>query len=197
MPFVGPWGTFIHIPKTGGQWMRHVLRSNFDLEKNSYRNVKYTHTLPEDKAEGTWWTVVRHPAEWLRSFWAHRYHECYAVGHFQLRPIDSSAWNTFNVRTVGLLDWDFERFARRMATKEPGLISWFFFYFLAPRVQAIRLEDVDDFLFRNFGIAELPKKANTGYGKLGDKWPEEITEEIRYLIKEAEPLLYDTFKWEA
>lgn len=85
MTLLLPNSVFIHIPKTGGTWVRQALE-DADLSiatilsrdrKESYNNtIDSWHNVP------TWdiryqerpnrFCFVRHPAEWYRSYWAFR-----------------------------------------------------------------------------------------------------------------------------
>jgi hypothetical protein len=73
---------FLHIPKTGGVWVRDVLKQN-DLYLRNIRvsNKKYTtnnpgswHNVPWDDADFIArphrFGFVRHPLTWYRSYWA-------------------------------------------------------------------------------------------------------------------------------
>jgi len=69
MAYVGPWGTFYHIPKCGGVSLRYFLRTHFH---DAGREIGNQHTPPaphHDLKDA--WTVVRHPAEWLLSYFAY------------------------------------------------------------------------------------------------------------------------------
>lgn len=62
---------FIHVPKTGGSWVRDVL-----IENNGQK-FSYPHDLPEHHAKAIKklklvpFSFVRHPLELVYSFWKH------------------------------------------------------------------------------------------------------------------------------
>lgn len=69
MAYRGVWGTFYHIPKCGGVALRSFLRSHYHDPGTEIGN---RHTLPQEDHDLTnAWTVVRHPAEWLLSYYAY------------------------------------------------------------------------------------------------------------------------------
>lgn len=197
MPFVGKWGVFIHIPKTGGQWMRRVLKK-YDPEQTWYQ-IPDTHTLPktlEGIEDQQWWTIVRHPAEWLRSYWAHRCHESGATKRFSVKQSKSEIWMTLCALTLPHMNWDLEKFTLNVVTELPGLVSWFYHYYLAPNVKAVRLDDVNEFLAQTFDIHNPQPKLNTSKVKMKKELPE-ISPKMRRIIRASEIALYETFNWEA
>lgn len=71
MALQGPWGTYIHIYKTGGMSVRKMLTDEF---KTPGTEIESFHTAPL-RIEGFTFTVVRNPVYWLRSFWAYYLHK--------------------------------------------------------------------------------------------------------------------------
>ncbi|MAH46489.1 hypothetical protein CMI37_11695 [Candidatus Pacearchaeota archaeon] len=71
---------FIHIPKTGGSWVRQATRrSGIVTNEIHYRNSEkkpehWQHCTPADlNCEGRFtFCFVRHPLDWYASFWAYR-----------------------------------------------------------------------------------------------------------------------------
>ena len=72
MTVILPNSVFIHIPKTGGMWVRSALEQS-DLVTESYG---FRHTVPllyEKYMERTFrFCFVRHPLTWYKSYWAMR-----------------------------------------------------------------------------------------------------------------------------
>ncbi len=64
---------YIHVPKCGGQFVRAVLKEAGGRvdEDPSYHGVPLPHVL----GHRTVYAGMRHPAPWLRSYWAHRTRE--------------------------------------------------------------------------------------------------------------------------
>jgi len=60
---------FLHVPKTGGSWVKAVLLQSTDLVVERGGNW---HSIPEGKAyPGKFrFAFVRHPLTWYQSFWA-------------------------------------------------------------------------------------------------------------------------------
>lgn len=70
---IGKGWSFIHIPKCGGTALRRHLTGK---EVGDYLPLGSScairsdwHRLPKKRPNGRVFTVVRHPASWLRSFW--------------------------------------------------------------------------------------------------------------------------------
>jgi hypothetical protein len=72
MSLILPNSVFLHIPKTGGMWVREVLH-NCNLVVKSY---EFRHDIPV--ADERYHTInyrfcfVRHPATWYKSYWSMR-----------------------------------------------------------------------------------------------------------------------------
>jgi hypothetical protein len=70
-----PQAIFIHVPKTGGTWIRHVL----DAAGLARGELGRAHATPDElrhepqfRDAGVVFAFVRHPLEWYRSYWAYR-----------------------------------------------------------------------------------------------------------------------------
>lgn len=90
MAFLTPKATFVHTPKTGGQWVRLAL----DRAGLLVGSVGVIHSSPDEVAASDEYrsrtfsfAMVRHPLSWYASMWAHRVDE-------QWEPIDDLDWFT-------------------------------------------------------------------------------------------------------
>lgn len=88
MAFLLPNSLFIHIPKTGGQWVASALeRAGVPLQQ-----IGPVHASPDEirdavKGRSIVFAAVRHPLSWYPSMWAHRMDE-------RWEPIDDLEWFT-------------------------------------------------------------------------------------------------------
>jgi len=90
MAYLLPNSTFIHIPKTAGQWAAAALE-NAGLVVD---RIGVVHASPDEleqeeefRRRNFRFTFVRHPAAWYQSMWAHRIDE-------EWEPIDDPEWFT-------------------------------------------------------------------------------------------------------
>lgn len=60
---------FIHIPKTGGNWIQQALRTCGITPL--LVGTAHSRPLPLQGPPRLTWCVARHPADWLRSLWAY------------------------------------------------------------------------------------------------------------------------------
>ena len=109
---------FVHTPKTGGTWVRAVLRE-MGLDRGE---VGRDHATPAELADkpaylhrAVVFTFVRHPLSWYQSYWAYRMKN----GWHRASPGEVAA----PIRTVSLdatcRDDDFERFVRNCLRRYP------------------------------------------------------------------------------
>jgi hypothetical protein len=126
MAFLLPRSVFIHVPKTGGQWVTAALPpAGVPLEQ-----LGVVHTSPdeiEDEPErrrrAFVFAVVRHPLTWYQSRWAHQTDD-------EWEPIDALDW--FTPRWIEFwaefrehcASFDFQEFVRLCVAHYPeGLVS--------------------------------------------------------------------------
>lgn len=142
MAFCGPWGVFYHIPKTGGSWIRQCLRDNMGGGHESGNPHGWLHPYEKDHPaqpfikKGPFFTFVRHPATWLRSFWAHA-----GEGKWIGRDKNDGHWGTLCWVTKSCESGDFEEFALNVIEKLPGLVSWFQGTYCLPNLIVGCMED--------------------------------------------------------
>jgi hypothetical protein len=91
--FVAQNSLFMHIPRTGGSFVKKTLRAhgNVDIHSSLGVNVKPHFSLSRIpdicKHKKTIWTCVRNPVNHLHSFWACRWTIFLPKGHRELRDI--------------------------------------------------------------------------------------------------------------
>jgi hypothetical protein len=80
--------TFIHIPKTGGQWVTLALKRAGLIQAS----IGVVHSSPDEllheseyRVRPSSFAIVRHPLSWYSSMWAHRLDD-------QWDPIDDVEW---------------------------------------------------------------------------------------------------------
>ena len=177
------WGSFIHIPKTGGFWVRQVLKT-LDKERTQFEDG-VAHGLPEHwDRYAPYWTVVRDPADWLRSAYADR------VSKSWERYQKDVPWKSFCLmihpyRTVD----DFPWFVEKVTTNLAGIVGWVFDSYTPPAVDEIYVTggSIYDKL-RFLGCEpELHVPRN-----LGVNLPE-MTGELRKKIVKAEKGTYERY----
>lgn len=132
MIFRGPWGTYMHIPKCGGNAVKIHLKNLYGVVvEEEYP----TDIIPHSEYENRW-CVVRNPLDWLRSFWK------YTMRH-------GNGWPTIPEQVRCLMPGhggrNFPDFIRQ--TKENTVGSVFGVY-CVPGVEVFRLEDLRPILAR-------------------------------------------------
>lgn len=65
MPFYGPWGIFVHIPKCGGDMVKTHLQDRYGMDVGM--NLKGVHCNGRG-LKGEKFTVIRDPLLWIRSY---------------------------------------------------------------------------------------------------------------------------------
>lgn len=95
---------FVHVPKTGGYWVRHVVRS-LGLNAYEYGHEHCNFRTGLSKLDGRTKNIfmfVRHPAAWYQSLWAFRMKHGWSMVH----PLDfNCASNHFPTFVSRALDW--------------------------------------------------------------------------------------------
>lgn len=152
MAFYGDeWGMFIHMPFSGGTWMMRQLRQ---LSRGSH--IGAMHGLPV-----TEWSykrefmLIRQLPEWYRS--AHGY----MSPKWRCGGTESELLNTIQAKMVHCKDDNFEKWIENIFDKYPGLASWVYDCYAAPRTELVHLDDVDTWLKANLDIDVKEAPFNT------------------------------------
>ena len=146
---------FLHVPKTGGDWVSLAL-DNAGLAETTcfHKHAGYERALTNDRTkwsnrrwgplpkpvpDGTFmFCFVRHPLSWLVSYW--RY----------MLTVGCPLWGRMNSRLSWhpnavlneLWDADFTRFALNVVDKRPGYVSELYSLYAHPGVAVYRQEDL-------------------------------------------------------
>ncbi len=147
---------FLHIPKTGGMWVRKVLEDldlvqcrfsskHADMERVLHCAKHYPGRYLQAVAKaGPLWQhrvrrafkfcFIRHPLAWYESYWA------YMCGR---------GWNQWGKNSLGLSRWhptaelddlgapDFDRFVRNVMDKSPGYVSRMYGWYATPEIDFV------------------------------------------------------------
>jgi hypothetical protein len=109
MSYFLPNSVFLHIPKTGGSWVKRVIqRANLDKK----REDGAWHSVQIVPGKFTF-AFVRHPATWYQSVWAYSWKEQHWHGHHQALRVAK--------------DRDFSRFIEKIISRFPkGFLGKFY-----------------------------------------------------------------------
>lgn len=148
MGFKGAWGTFYHIPKCGGISMRYFLKAHFHDAGIDYGKQ---HELPQpgDNLENAF-TIVRHPADWLLSYYAYmeshdwRWPECPK----EIRDLFAFADGMF---------WPL--WVQAVSAQAPGAVGRVYGLYCLPGVKVYKLEEIDDIFGMEVGIKNVTEIA--------------------------------------
>ena len=99
---------FLHCPKTGGKFVRTVVR-RLNIQNEEHANeIGGVEELMKWKGCCPYFTFVRHPAEWIRSYWADRI---------------INGWGGDLIIAHRCASNDFNRFVERVCLRYPGFIG--------------------------------------------------------------------------
>jgi len=150
--WVGPWGTFVHIPKCGGQGLRSYLSEQMG---GGYDEPPQHGVPPFIKTPA--FTVVRHPISWLRSYFAYRNMHGWEV----LKRADGTI-NHVNYwpAIFGLTQWaagmTWGEFVNGLLDQGVDIVSTIYGMYRHPAVKIYQLEHID-VLLDDLGLtAHLP-----------------------------------------
>ena len=130
---------FTHIPKTGGNWVREEVRQLGTVVRQPF------HGKPrEEDIQGKMvFCFVRHPVLWLRSFWGIRTRSNWEIG-------GRDYWRDICHILQPCAFMDFGIFAECVVSEHPGIIGYFFDWFMVPGMRVGRTErltqDLKEFL---------------------------------------------------
>lgn len=114
MAVIHPKFRFLHVPKTGGTWVNHVMQRHYGKRVIVTRGAVQAHWNRWDCPGIGLFTFcfVRHPAEWYRSYWAYKQTKC-AEG--------MDAWYDWGIDQFGCDD--FNRWVTDVLKHDPGHYS--------------------------------------------------------------------------
>lgn len=167
---------FLHIPKTGGNWVTEVLyKSNLVKEKighkhatinqlcypSIYRSTKLFKHFVVNRNFGIFarkkpfmFCFVRHPLSWYES-WFKYMSQDNRKWQFWGDERDIRNWHP-NAMLNGLGDSDFNGFVRNVANKRPGYVSELYGWYTTPEVDFIgKQENLREDLIRVLKLLEL------------------------------------------
>jgi hypothetical protein len=138
MTILLPNSTFLHIPRTGGTWVRKALRQNglMDVELRSTRReqssesaINSWHMIPERVEKG--FCFVRHPVTWYQSYWSYKQ--------------ETHSWSHVNSFDEQCADTNFLAFVEKSLTNYPsGYVTWLYEFYTDHAEFVGRQENLQD-----------------------------------------------------
>jgi hypothetical protein len=96
MAYAGVWGTFVHVPKCAGWGFRRYLEKYMGAGEE----IAPFHGVPGDIENG--FAIIRHPIDWLRSFWSFRNNDGWVVRYNDDGTLDHvNYWPAI----IGMTQW--------------------------------------------------------------------------------------------
>ena len=172
---------FLHLPKTGGTWVRFALvkvgiaYKDYELEHATYEESK--HLFPDSPR----FTILRNPFDWYASFWA-------------MRQIEDS-WGGAWVIGHDCKSNNFNKFIGFCCLKHPGFLTNVYKEFAVEGVTVLRTEnlntDLADYLEsvdEKFDRDKLCSIEKVHRGASLEKYKTSVvyTEETRNLLADSE-----------
>ncbi len=141
---------FLHVPKTGGSWIRSVLR------EAGGKDVSYPHDIPANKKFYMMtrnvkpFCIIRHPLEYVHSIWKHW------SGNPRCRtnnmsPMKDHMWDkhhTSRIYLENIVEGDFEKTIANFNENWPGFVSWLYGQYMRDSFFVGRHERLRDDLAR-------------------------------------------------
>lgn len=189
---------FLHIPKTAGTWVRMSIKCaginylEFGREHEHTGWKKARELVPDAR----FFTLVRHPFAWLRSYWVDRQLKGWGGDLSYGRECRADDFGEFVDAAIrvfpGYLTETYERYTGPL--KSP-----------IPVVSRIKVEEIPDGLFdflrgreSSFPISQVtelpPVNIGAAYPHFREKT--EGDSELFARVREAEPLLYEALGYE-
>lgn len=168
MAYVGEWGTFIHIPRTGGKWLRWNLVNGMGKGRES---GPY-HGLPEKLDENRMFTLVRPAHIWYRSIWGYMMRMEWREG-----GTESPLWNYLTQMTVRCKSDVFQEFIFNMMADYPGMYTWMVESLAPPGVVRVDLRNATQYLHETVGL------------KYVDTTPQDVTRGLPDISPETKKLI--------
>ena len=198
-------GVFLHIPKTGGNWVTTALKEaglvyrDFGYHKHLdwYRSSEcpsfqpfWRRFLPSslwcDMRSVFTFCFVRHPLSWYESWWRYMSQTKVNWKHF----VDNKNhlyWHP-NAYLNGLGDCNFSNFVRNVQAKRPGYVSEMFSWYVHPSIGMVgKQENLRQDLVRalhmqnlNFDEQFFMDYPKVGVSQVREKlvWEESLREEM-------------------
>ena len=181
MAWVGDWGTFVHIPKCGGQGLRRYLSEHMG---GGYDEPPQHGIPPYIKPPA--FTVVRHPIAWLRSFFAYRSMHGWEVLRRPDRTIDHvNYWPVM----FGLTQWaaglTWSQFIEGLVKQDVDIVQVVYGMYRHPAIKIYQLENIGE-LLNDLGLPDSLPVTHVTPNKPREGWHErEMLEHLlRHSIKE-------------
>ena len=130
MAYIGPWGQFIHIPKCAGLSMRSYLEKTY---RTGGHEEKGMHDLPSVIKNA--FTIVRHPADWLLSFYTY-----YFENSWRWEDLPAYIDDQFSFAN-GMF---FPQYVEAVTSTNPGAVGNVYDHYCQPGVKVYRLEELDE-----------------------------------------------------
>ncbi len=171
---------FLHLPKTGGTWIRFALRkAGVEWEDYGLQHLNYadSSSIHPDSPR---FTVLRDPFEWYASYWV-------------MRQIEG--WEANWILSYDCKHDDFNNFVQVVCLKHPGFLTAVYSEFAAPGVTVLRTETLRDDLIAYLHDAGEPFDEDVlrgiplvHQGASLDEYRERViyTDETRELLAESE-----------
>lgn len=142
---------FLHVPKTGGTWVRQALAAGCPAAQTFYLDGSgHTRWFETPGADKFTFAFVRHPLAWWRSFW--RFHQGPARRYVVSHRICRECWSD-----------DFDEFVANVVRTSPGDYGRLIEFYLGPVGACVdfvgRQERLLDDLLRALAMAGEPHDA--------------------------------------